>query len=301
MSKPAFANSSPKHPLLDQVGRRVREIRSRRGMTRKQLAAAAEISERHLANLESGVGNASILLLHQVAGGLRSSLVDLLGDITTSSPEWLLIREALSGREEQELHRVRIRLNDLLGEPYSKRQPSGRIALIGLRGAGKSTLGKMLADHLGYPFVELTREIEKLAGCSIGEIQALYGGNTYQRYEQKALKEVIGQFTQIVVATPGGLAADATALNVVLTNFTTVWLKADPEDHMQRVVDQGDLRPMAASSEAMDDLKGILAGREPFYSKADHTLDTSEQSLKQTFVLLKKMITPAPQEVSCAS
>ena len=263
--------------------------------------AAAEISERHLANLESGVGNASILLLHQVAGGLRSSLVDLLGDITTSSPEWLLIREALSGRGEQELHRVRIRLNDLLGEPYSKRQPSGRIALIGLRGAGKSTLGKMLADHLGYPFVELTREIEKLAGCSIGEIQALYGGNTYQRYEQKALKEVIGQFTQIVVATPGGLAADATALNVVLTNFTTVWLKADPEDHMQRVVDQGDLRPMAASSEAMDDLKGILAGREPFYSKADHTLDTSEQSLKQTFVLLKKMITPAPQEVSCAS
>jgi XRE family transcriptional regulator, aerobic/anaerobic benzoate catabolism transcriptional regulator len=279
-----------KHPFLVALGERVRTLRSRRGMTRKAAAQAADVSERHLANLEYGEGNVSILLLLQVAQALQSSLAELLGDVTTQSPEWLLIRELLEGRDDATLRKARMALADLLGTGTSTGPRSQCIALIGLRGAGKSTLGQMLADDLGYPFVELSREIEKFAGCSVSEIQGLYGQNAYRRYERRAVEEAIQIYPEAVLATPGGLVSDAATFNLLLGHCTTVWLQADPEDHMNRVRAQGDMRPMAASSEAMEDLKNILAGRSAFYSKAQLKVNTSDQPLAATFDLLRTAV-----------
>lgn len=291
----AESGSEERHPFLASLGERVRSLRSRRGMTRRALAAAAEISERHLANLEYGVGNASILVLLQVAAALRCSLAELLGDVSTSSPEWLLIRELLEQRDEATLRRVRVAIGEMLGTGGGNAARSPRVALIGLRGAGKSTLGQRLADDLGFPFVELSREIEKFAGCSIAEITALYGINAYRRYELRALEEAIQIYPEAVIATPGGLVSDPAAFNLLLAHCTTVWLKASPEDHMKRVQAQGDLRPMAASKEAMEDLKGILAGRAAFYSKAEFSLDTSAQALEPTFQALRELVHKALQ------
>lgn len=281
-----------KNPFLVALGERVRALRSRRGMTRRQVALAAGVSERHLANLEYGVGNASILILLQVAQALQCSLAELIGDVTTSSPEWLLIRELLEQRDEATLHRVRVAIGEMLGTGGANAQAarSPRVALVGLRGAGKSTLGQRLADDLGFPFVELSREIEKFAGCSVAEIQALYGPNAYRRYERRALEEAIQIYPEAVIATPGGIVSDAATFNLLLAHCTTVWLQASPEDHMKRVVAQGDLRPMAASREAMEDLKGILAGRAAFYSKADFHLDTSAQPLDETLAKLRRIV-----------
>jgi XRE family aerobic/anaerobic benzoate catabolism transcriptional regulator len=282
-----------KSPFLVTLGERVRLLRARKGMTRKAVSLASEVSPRHLANLEYGVGNASILVLLKVAQALQCSLAELLGDVTTSSPEWLLIREMLEHRDEATLRRVRVAIGEMLGTGGANTERSTRVALIGLRGAGKSTLGQMLADDLGYPFVELSREIEKFAGCSISEIQALYGVNAYRRYERRALEEAIQIYPEAVIATPGGVVSDPATFNLLLAHCTTVWLQADPEDHMKRVTAQGDMRPMAASREAMEDLKGILAGRTAFYSKAEFKLDTSAQPLQPTFQALRALVRQA--------
>ena len=284
------AVQSDKHPFLVGLGERVRALRARRGMTRRAVAAVADVSERHLANLEYGGGNASILVLLQVAGALNCSLSELLGDVTTSSPEWLLIRELLEHADESKLRKARIAIGEMLGTGADTPIASSRIALIGLRGAGKSTLGQMLADDLGFPFLELSREIEKFAGCSVNEIQALYGMNAYRRYERRALEETIQIYPEAVIATPGGLVSDAATFNQLLSHCTTVWLQADPQDHMRRVVAQGDMRPMASSKEAMDDLKSILAGRAAFYSKAQLRLNTSDQAMDATFAGLRQMV-----------
>jgi XRE family aerobic/anaerobic benzoate catabolism transcriptional regulator len=291
----AAVDAEPKNPFLLALGARVRALRARRGMTRKALAAAAEVSERHLANLEYGVGNASILVLQQVAQALQCPLAELLGDVTTASPEWLLIRELLEQRDEATLRRVREHIGTLLGTGGARAARSPRIALIGLRGAGKSTLGRVLADALDFPLVELSREIEQFAGCSIGEIQALYGQNAYRRYERRALEEAIQLYPEAVIATPGGIVSDAATFNQLLTHCTTVWLHASPQDHLKRVAAQGDTRPMAASSEAMEDLKRILAGRAAFYSKADLQLDTSAQPLEATGRALCELVSRALQ------
>jgi XRE family aerobic/anaerobic benzoate catabolism transcriptional regulator len=280
-----------REPFLAALGERAKALRTRRGLTRKALARATGVSERHLANLEYGVGNASILVLSQVARALQCSVAELVGDLTTQSPEWLLLRELLADRDEGTLRRVRLAALELTGgvSPPISETPirSSRIALIGLRGAGKSTLGRMLAEDLDFPFVELSREIEKLAGCSISEILGLYGQNAYRRYERRALEEAIEAYPEAVIATAGGLVSDLVSFNLLLRHCTTVWLTADPEDHMSRVAAQGDLRPMAASREAMDDLKSILAGRAAFYSKADLRIDTSAQPLAETFQILR--------------
>lgn len=296
--RPNEPGEEAKNPFLSALGERVRALRARRGMTRRALALAADVSERHLANLEYGIGNASILVLQQVAAALQCPLAELTGDVTTSSPEWLLIRELLEHRDEATLRRVRVAIGELLGtggESGAGGARSHRIALIGLRGAGKSTLGHMLAEDLGFPFVELSREIEQFAGCSIAEIQGLYGVNAYRRYERRAVEEAIQIHPEAVIATPGGVVSDAATFNLLLTHCTTVWLQAAPEDHMARVRAQGDLRPMAASAEAMDDLKGILATRAPFYAKAEFRLDTSAQPLPQTFEALRALVRQALQ------
>ena len=289
----AEADAPAKHPFLLGLGERVRALRARRGMTRKALSVAAEVSERHLANLEYGVGNASVLVLLQVAQALQCSLAELLGDVTTRSPEWLMLREMLENRDEATLRRVRESVVQLLGDGKPAGPRSPRIALVGLRGAGKSTLGRMLAEDLGFPFVELSREIEKFAGCSINEIQALYGQNAYRRYERRALEEAIQIYPEAVIATPGGLVSDTATFNLMLAHCTTVWLQASPEDHMARVAAQGDLRPMAGNKEAMQDLKDILASRAAFYSKAELHLDTSAAALGPTFEALRRQVRTA--------
>ena len=217
-----------RHPFLATLGERVRTLRARRGLTRRAVAQAAHVSERHLANLESGTGNASILILLQVAQALQCSIFELLGDVTTSSPEWLLIRELLSTRNEAELRRVRLQLGEMFGSHGDEKARSNRIALVGLRGAGKTTLGQRLADDLGFPFIELSRDIEKFAGCSISEIHNLYGTNAYRRYERRALEEAIQIYHEVVIATPGGLVSDSATFNEVLTHCFTVWLQAKP-------------------------------------------------------------------------
>ena len=286
-----------KHPFLVGLGERVRSIRARRGVTRKALSVAADVSERHLANLEYGVGNASVLVLLQVASALKCSLAELLGDITTQSPEWLLIRELLGRCDEATLRGVRESVAAMLGNGALRGgatpRSATRVALLGLRGAGKSTLGAMLAEDLGFPFVELSREIEKFAGCSINEIQALYGQNAYRRYERRAMEEAIQIYPEAVIATPGGVVSDPASFNLLLAHCTTVWLQAEPEDHMRRVAAQGDMRPMAGNREAMADLKGILAGRAAFYSKAEYHLNTSAAPLDETFQALRQLVREA--------
>lgn len=292
-SRPAPQEDEVRHPFLLALGERVRTLRSRRGMTRKAVALAADVSERHLANLEYGTGNASILVLLQVAEALHCPLAELIGDVSTSSPEWLLIREMLAGRSEAELRRVRVAIGGALGQGQADSDAARRtrIALIGLRGAGKSTLGQRLADDLGYAFIELSREIEKFAGCSIDEIHNLYGTPAYRRYERRALEETIQIYPEVVIATPGGLVSDAANFNLLLAHCTTVWLQADPADHMGRVAAQGDMRPMAASREAMEDLKRILAGRSAFYSKAELHFNTSAHNgVDEAFAALRAQV-----------
>jgi len=276
----------PRDPFLTALGDRVRSLRARKGMTRRDLARTSEVSERHLASLEGGVGNASVLILRQIAHSLDCQIAELLGDETTASPEWLLIRDLLRNRSDDELRRGRLALAETYGEAGTHSARSRRIALIGLRGAGKSSLGQRLADALDATFVELNREIERVSGCGLSEIHNLLGPNAYRRYERRALEETIQLYPDAVIATPGGIVSDASTFNLLLSNCFTVWLKASPEEHMNRVIAQGDLRPMsgnAGNSEAMDDLKRILAGRAAFYSKADIAFDTSGKSADVCF------------------
>lgn len=286
------AGSQDRDPYLFALGERVRRLRAIRGITRKELAKAASVSERHLANLERGLGNVSILVLLQIANAFNCALAELVGDITTSSPEWLLIRELLQGRSESDLQRAREALAGLFSGQVSgtDHQRVRQVALIGLRGAGKSTLGRMLAADIGYPFVELSDEIERVAGCRILEIYSLYGPTAYRRYEKRALEEALQLYPDMVLATPGGIVSEPSTLNVLLSHCYTVWVKATPEDHMARVMAQGDFRPMAGNNEAMLDLKRILAGREAFYAKADFTCMTSQVTLPEVFELLRTHI-----------
>lgn len=295
-AEPEITVADERDPFLVALGERVRLLRARKGLTRRDLAIASDVSERHLASLEGGVGNASVLILRQVASALDSQLAELLGDETTASPEWLLIRDLLRHRTDDELRRGRVALSEVYGEAGSQSARARHIALIGLRGAGKSSLGLRLAETLDVAFVELNREIERVSGCGLAEIHNLLGPNAYRRYERRALEETLQLYPDSVIATPGGIVSDASTFNLLLSNCFTVWLKASPEDHMNRVIAQGDLRPMAASgghtagasagSEAMEDLKRILAGRAAFYGKADIAFDTSGKSPDECFAAL---------------
>ena len=278
-------------PFLVALGERMRSLRARRGLSRRALAQTSEVSERHLANLELGQGNASILVLRQIAQALEAPLAELLGDETAASPEWLLIRDLLRHRGDDDLRRAREALAELYGERGAADQRTRRIALVGLRGAGKSTLGRMLADELDVSFVELSTEIERVAGCGLGEIYNLMGPNAYRRYERRALEEAIQIYPKMVLATPGGLVSDAATFNVLLGHCLTVWLQAEPRDHMARVIAQGDFRPMSGNQEAMEDLQRILAGRHAFYAKADLHFNTSGQSFDATLAGLLERVT----------
>src|SRR6185436_9293615 len=274
--------------FLRKLGERVREARARRGMTRKILAHDSGVSERYLAQLEAGQGNASVLLLRQIGAALGIPLDELLREDENQTVELTLIQQFLQRLPKQRLARIRAQLLRDFGSPPADRRR--RIALIGLRGAGKSTLGSVLARKLDVPFIELDREIERYAGISLSEIFLLYGQQGYRRYERRCLERVIESHPRCVIATGGSIVSEPATFDLLLSTCFTVWLKADPEEHMSRVVAQGDTRPMAGNAQAMEDLRRILDGRGMLYGQADATVDTAGQTAGQSFRALKKAV-----------
>jgi XRE family aerobic/anaerobic benzoate catabolism transcriptional regulator len=275
--------------VLLRLGERVRNLRAIRGMTRKALANDAGVSERFLADLETGVGNASILLLNRLAAALALPLRDILGAGQEPRDDLALSMEVLSRLEDDELREARQLLQSRFPAGAAARRQS-RIALIGLRGAGKSTLGKMLADALHCRFIELDQRIEELSGMDTAQIHGMLGQSAYRRYERDALEAVIEDGGRVVIAMPGSIVSEAGTYAYLLTHCYTVWIKASPEEHMARVIAQGDMRPMAGNREAMDDLRRILATREPLYAKADATVVTSQRPLASSLEELRRAI-----------
>ena len=238
---------------LARLGERVRAWRAEHAMTRKTLALASGVSERYLAQLESGQGNISVLLLRKLAHAMQV-------------PVELLVRE------------------------HGAAAKSARIALLGLRGAGKSTLGAKLAQALQAPFIELDREVEKEAGAPLGEVFSMYGQEAFRRFERKALARVLKQFPRAVIATGGSLINDPDTYSLLLDHCTCVWLKATPEEHMARVMAQGDLRPFKGSPAALEEIRRLLADRDRLYARADAVLGTSGRPLKQSLAELKALV-----------
>src|SRR5277367_2968353 len=271
--------------FLEFLGKRVRELRNRRGLTRKMMAREADVSERHLAQLETGEGNVSIVLLRRIAAALHVSLADLFAAEMEMRHEKVLIQRFL---ERLPAHRVEDAMARLLrefGDEDTARRK--RVALIGLRGAGKSTLGARLGADLNIPFVELDGEIEKDTGMPLGEIFSLYGQTGYRAIERRSLERVLHEQERAILSVGGGVVSEKETYDYLLSNCYTVWIKARPEEHMARVIAQGDLRPIAGGNQAMHDLRQILDAREPLYRKADMYLDTSGNSVDESFAKLK--------------
>ncbi len=284
---------------LSELGSRVRAWRARRGMTRKQLASDSGLSERFLADVESGKGNVSINSLAAAARALNISMLELLQD----APRQALARVQglLSRLDDAQLDQA----YSLLGNTFGLTDTLGReqrVALIGLRGAGKSTLGVQLAAQRGVPFIELDREIEREAGTSMNEILLLHGQGGYRRYERRALFRIAEDHPEGVVMTTGGsIVSERDTFDLLQSRFYCVWLKASPEEHMARVVAQGDMRPFdvtrGATSEALDDIRRILASREALYARADAVVDTAARSLKQSLSDLTRAVAQTPNEM----
>ncbi len=271
--------------FLSALGKRVREVRNLRGMTRKVTARDADVSERHLAQLESGEGNISIVLLRRIAKALNMSLVELFAPNVQEPDEKQLISRFLERLPPHRLEDVASRLlRDFGPEEKSRRQ---RIALIGLRGAGKSTLGAKLGQEMNNAFVELDREIERDTGMPLAEIFSLYGQSGYRTIEKRTLERVLGEYDRAVISVGGGVVSEKETYDYLLSHCYTVWIKARPEEHMSRVREQGDFRAMAGNPKAMEDLRRILQAREPLYRKADLCIDTSGISVEESFAKLK--------------
>ncbi len=267
------------------VADRVRQTRARRGMTRKILARDSGVSERYLAQIEAGQGNISILVLRRIARALDVPLNMLTSDGAEPSVELGGAIEFLRRLSVEDLRRARLLLLEQFGSTPSVVRHQ-RIALIGMRGAGKSTLGKMLADKLELPFVELDRLIEQESGLTLSLIFDFHGQAGFRRLERRCLEQLIDGHPRFVVATGGSLVSEAATFERLLSDCFTIWLQASPKEHMERVIAQGDLRPMANSREAMVDLKRILEGRESLYRRADLTVDTRGHTPAQSFDLL---------------
>jgi XRE family transcriptional regulator, aerobic/anaerobic benzoate catabolism transcriptional regulator len=266
-------------PFLVELGERVRTLRAGRAMSRKVLARYAQVSERYLAQLEAGKGNWSILLLRRIARALSVPLAELVDD-RKRPVEAMQIDQLLGRLSPEQLGEARAALlSRFAGAPGAARR--NRIALIGLRGGGKSTLGRLLAAELGLPFIELDRRIEETSGTSLAEMFELFGQETFRRAERAALEAVLRDHPGFVLATGGSLVTEPGTFELLLTSCLTVWVRADPDAHMGRVIAQGDLRPMAHNARAMDDLLSILKSREPLYAKADVVLDTAGKTPEQ--------------------
>ncbi len=277
--------STPNGDLLELLGKRIRDLRTRRARTRKIVARDAHVSERHLAQLESGGGNVSIVLLNRIAAALHVSLAELFAPDTDEAVERRLIQRFLERLPAHRLEDVVFRLMRDFGHEEKARRL--RIALIGLRGAGKSTLGAKLGGHLDVPFIELDRAIEKDTGMPLAEIFSLYGQSGYRAIEKRTLERVMQEHNRGVFSIGGGVVSEKETYDCLLSHCYTVWIKAQPEEHMSRVMAQGDFRVMAGSDRAMEDLRRILESREPLYRKADMVLDTSGASVEESFSKLK--------------
>jgi XRE family aerobic/anaerobic benzoate catabolism transcriptional regulator len=283
-----FIDEAADAEFIQALAVRVRESRARRGMSRKMLALNADVSERYLAQVESGETNPSIMVLRHVAHALGISLNELL-EPRQNSPEYHLISRFLEQLSPNRLEEALLRLmRDFGNEDASRRK---RIALVGLRGAGKSTLGRALAGELSLPFLELNSAIEAEAGMNLNEVFMLYGQPGFRRLERGCLESFIAQNDSAVITVGGGIVSEPETFNLLLMNCYTVWVKATPEEHMSRVVAQGDFRPMEGNTEAMEDMRRILVAREPLYSKADFTLDTTGQSPEVSLAQLRQALT----------
>lgn len=278
---------------LHRLGERVRMLRNQRGMSRKVLARQAKVSERYIAQLESGLGNCSIVLLRRIARAIGLPVTQLVHDGSDPPLDLVLIAQFLERLSPGDLAEARHLLSERFraagaADPARKR----RIALIGLRGGGKSTLGMLLAEQLGVPFIELNREIERRAGASLGEIFDMFGQESFRRAEREALENVLDQHEAFVLATSGSIVTEPGTLDMLLASCFTVWVRAEPQEHMKRVMAQGDMRPMANSARAMDDLISILKSREPLYARAEATVTTTGKTPEQNLGELLRVIAP---------
>ncbi len=285
--------SDPETAFLKQLGQRVRTMRALRGMSRKVLAKVSGISERYIAQLESGKGNVSIVLLRRVSNAMAAHLEDLI-PASEPAPDWPVIRELLRKATPNRIAQAK---DVLAGQDAAaqRRRSFAGIALIGLRGAGKSTLGKMLAKRIGWIFVELNKEIEAQNGLSVAEIIALYGQEGFRRMEQAALGQLLARKELMVLATGGGIVSEPLTFDLILSSFYTIWLKAEPEEHMARVRGQGDLRPMADDRSAMAELRTILLSREPLYARASAVVDTAGLAVDAAAARLIEAVAPVLQ------
>src|ERR1700742_3949720 len=284
--------NDPEAAFLEQLGQRVRTMRALRGMSRKTLAKVSGISERYIAQLEAGRGNVSIVLLRRVSNAMGAHLEDLI-PAAEPAPDWQVIRDLMRKATPGQIAQAK---DVLAGHAASAHRASfSGIALIGLRGAGKSTLGKVLAKRIGWNFVELNKEIEAQNGLSIAEIIALYGQEGFRRMEQNALNQLLAQKEPMVLATGGGIVSEPLTFDLILSSFYTIWLKAEPEEHMGLVRKQGDLRPMADDRSAMAELRNILVSREPLYARASATVDTAGLSVDAAAARLIDTVRPVLQ------
>jgi XRE family aerobic/anaerobic benzoate catabolism transcriptional regulator len=279
------ATPLPDDDFLLFLGKRVRQLRNLRGMTRKIVARASDVSERHLAQLEAGEGNISIVLLRRIAAALNVSLVELFAPEVEEPSEKQMIQRFLERLPNHRLEDVVFRLMRDFSPGEKLRRK--RIALIGLRGAGKSTLGAKLALDMRVPFIELDGEIEKDTGMPLGEIFSLYGQSGYRAIERRTLARVLAEQECAVLSIGGGVVSEKETFDYLLSHCYTIWVKAQPDEHMSRVLAQGDFRAMADNDQAMEDLRRILEAREPLYRQADMQLDTSGSSVEASFSRLK--------------
>lgn len=280
--------------FLAAVGDRLRTLRARRGVTRRDLSRRSRVSERYIAQVEGGAGNVSILLLRRIARALGFGMEELVGERPERTAERVLLEQAVAQLPEGRLAEARGLLKRHMGGHEGLSDRSRRIALVGLRGAGKSTLGRMLAARLGTAFIELDREVEREGRMELSDIFAVHGQEGFRRLERQSLQRLVREGSPAVIATGGGIVAEPATFGFLLDTCTTVWLRASPEEHMRRVVEQGDTRPMRDNKRAMEDLRAILASREALYAKADFTVDTSGRGPEETLAALLALEGVAP-------
>ena len=283
--------------FLAALGREVRRGRAKRGITRRQLAQASHTSERYLAQIESGSGNPSVTVLRAIAQALDVPAANLLGGPAAQNGARAALIDALAQLPDHSLAELTQLIETRLPPP-DRADRARRIALVGLRGAGKSTLGRMLARHLGSAFIELDRVVEQDYGASIPDIIEMAGTTTFRRHERAALARVIAEHEAAVITTAGGIVSDRDSYALLLRRSHTIWIKARPEDHMSRVMAQGDFRPMAQNREAMADLVAILDARGPDYARAAAQLDTSGETVEQSFAKLLRIATASLAETA---